>query len=146
HLHLLAHVGCAPIWMSGQGDEPANARLDDLERHRRPFRETRPRLYPTARSHAGADGIDRSHHRTARTRPRVISLRDIRPPSVGLLRGWEGLMLMSLLPEEREAPSGVPARAWIVIGATALAIAINAAAAMVGSQAEQDRAPTLVDP
>jgi len=54
-------------------------------------------------------------------------------------------MLMALIPQERPRTKR-HARVWLVPLATLVAVGVNVFAAVEGAQAEQDRAPTLVDP
>lgn len=54
-------------------------------------------------------------------------------------------MLLALIPQESHEPRR-SARVWLVPLATLIALGLNAAAAVVGAQAEQEATPTLVDP
>ena len=54
-------------------------------------------------------------------------------------------MLLALVPPGHRETHNNP-RVWLIPAATLVAVGVNTAAAIVGAQAEQDRAPTLVDP
>ena len=55
-------------------------------------------------------------------------------------------MLMALIPQEQYRRKSDNLRPWIVLGAVAVCVVINAVAAVLGAQAGQDRAKTLLDP
>lgn len=55
------------------------------------------------------------------------------------------MLAMALIPQESPEPSRHP-RVWLIPLVTVIAVGLNAAAAILGAQAEQDGTPTLLDP